>query len=154
METRNEPQDTTGQPDPQTPIDSGREEAINAQQTVPPEDINDGAPNAEESTEALPPPPPGLPASYPRQGRPTIRKGVYLSALIYVEGDRPPAQDFTREAKAALQQALAAALGDTPDGLTMSLKRIKTQNNVEDEEPDDEGHDANANIREEGKFEF
>jgi len=75
----------------------------------------------------------------------TIRKGIYLSALIYVEGDYPPAQDFMAPAKAALKDSLKGK----HNGLTLTLKKVEVKNNVEDE---DEGEGQAS--KKGDKFEF
>jgi hypothetical protein len=72
----------------------------------------------------------------------TIRKGIYISALVYIEGDQAPAADFATSAKSALKAALA---GDH-DGLTMTVKNLEVKNNVEDEQASDGGKES--------KFEF
>ncbi|MGA7733084.1 MAG: hypothetical protein WCD37_17640 [Chloroflexia bacterium] len=153
MATKDKPQGEAGMP---TTKSAQEETTTQPQQTLGAEDISDSATGAPDETsqehqKALPPPPAGLPANYPRQGRPTIRKGIYLSALIYVEGDRPPAQNFTREAKNALRKILEEAFANASGDLTMTLKRIRVQNNVEDEEPNNPN--ANASTQEE-KFDF
>lgn len=156
MATNNSDQKTTGQPNtPQTPPESGQEKAAEPQQITVTGDSNDRATAAKEKgdqrgAEALPPPPPGLPANYPRQGRPTMRKAVFLSALISVEGDRPPAQDFAREAKAALKEALAGSQSD----LKITLKHVAVRNNVEDQEPGNMDEGADKTNLKEGSFEF
>src|SRR5438105_2901932 len=61
----------------------------------------------------------------------TIPKGVYLSALIYVEGDQAPASDFTALATSALKDALSSALKGDHGGLSMTLKSVDVQNDVE-----------------------
>jgi hypothetical protein len=76
----------------------------------------------------------------------TIRKGIYLSALIYVEGDQAPASDFATPAKAALTDVLSKAIKGKHGGLTMTLKKIEVRNDVEDEEASDGGKES--------KFEF
>ena len=76
----------------------------------------------------------------------TIRKGIYLSALIYIEGDQAPASDFATPAKAALTNVLSKALKGKHGGLSMALKKIEVRNDVEDED----GSDGSK----EGKFEF
>ena len=140
----------------QTRAGSDREGAAQSQQTARAADINDKAAGAEEKVsqeqgKALPPPPPSLPANYPTQGKPTLRKGVYLSALIYVEGERAPAQDFASEAKAELKKALA----DPPGDLTITIKRLTVKNNVEDEEPDDSRDNKMARAKQkEDSFDF
>ena len=63
----------------------------------------------------------------------TIRKGVYLSALIYVEGDQAPADDFNKLTTTTLKKALSACFAAPQDGLTMTLKSVNVKNNVEDE---------------------
>ena len=69
-----------------------------------------------------------------------IRKGIYLSALIYVEGEQAPAENFSATAKAAVRQALEGE----HDGLTITLKKLEAKSDVEQE---DEG-------KGEEKFEF
>ena len=75
---------------------------------------------------------------------PSIRKGIYLSALIYIEGDQPAPEDFAAWAKPALKQTLTAALEGNHNGLSMTLKKLEVQNDVEE---DDENGD-------EEKFQF
>ena len=91
----------------------------------------------------------------PKSAPETIRKGVYLSALIYVEGEQPPPDDFTRLATDALREALQAALEAKPSGLDMTLKGVEVQNDVEEDGEDEEdksvgGSDGKAH----GKFQF
>jgi len=62
-----------------------------------------------------------------------IRKGVYLSALIYVEGDQAPADDFNKLTTSTLKKVLGASFAAPQDGLTMTLKSVNVKNNVEDE---------------------
>jgi hypothetical protein len=80
----------------------------------------------------------------------TIRKGIYLSALIYVEGDQAPAENFNALAKAALKQRLT---GKGVDGLQMTLKKVEEKTDVEDD--GDHGEpDATAGGKKEDKFDF
>jgi hypothetical protein len=65
---------------------------------------------------------------------PTIHKGVYLSALVYVEGDQPAPEDFTSTATSALKEALGEASKSIPGGLSMSVKKVEVQNDVEQDE--------------------
>jgi hypothetical protein len=91
------------------------------------------------------------PASQPTPARddaPTIHKGVYLSALVYVEGDLPAPEDFTGPATSALKEALGEAFKATPGGLNLTLKKVEVQNDVEQEETE-EGKSAG-----EEKFQF
>ncbi len=78
-----------------------------------------------------------------------IRKGIYLSALIYVEGDMPAPDDFISPTTKALKSVLDRALKGEHDGLSMTLKKVEVQNDVEqdDEEEANEGG-------EEEKFQF
>src|SRR5437763_459394 len=85
------------------------------------------APNAPDSQ--VPPAPSQTPAA--PSSAPTIRKGVYLSALVYVEGDMPAPQDFMSPATSALKEALSQAFKDNPGGFSMTLKKVEVQNNVE-----------------------
>lgn len=81
----------------------------------------------------------------PTQDAPAIRKGVYLSALIYVEGEMPAPEDFAAQATSTLKEALGEAFKTKPGGLSMKVKRVEVRNDVE-ENNDDAG--------EEGKFQF
>jgi hypothetical protein len=155
-------------PEDTRPGESDEEEVSQGKQQAEVEDIKVGTADeqeegGEEKEETLPPPPPGLPADYPREGRAGIRKGIYLSALIYVEGERPPRADFTREAKAALKDALQDALANVDDDLSMTLKGITVQNNIEGDETGGEtgeeageeaGEGADRTTRGEEKFDF
>src|SRR6476620_7016960 len=51
-----------------------------------------------------------------------IKKGVYLSALIYVEGYQKPPDDFNTTTITALKKVLSDCLASPPDGLTLKLK--------------------------------
>jgi hypothetical protein len=75
----------------------------------------------------------------------TIQKGVYLSALVYVKGEQPPAENFTALATSALKDALASALKGDHGGLSMTLKKVEVQNDVEQ----DDGQSAKGE-----KFQF
>ncbi len=74
------------------------------------------------------------------QAKPTnvIRKGIYLSALVYVEGDMPAPDDFISPATKALESMLDEALKGEHDGLSMSLKKVEVRNDIEQED-DEEG---------------
>ena len=74
----------------------------------------------------------------------TIHKGIYLQALIYLEGDQAPADDFNAFAKAALAQALKSA----PQGVSITLKNAEEKTDIEDNSSD------NSNSKHDGKFQF
>jgi hypothetical protein len=69
---------------------------------------------------------------------PAIRKGVYLSALVYVEGDLPAPEDFTTPATSALKEVLGEAFKAKPGGLNLTLKKVDVQNDVEQEATEEE----------------
>ena len=69
----------------------------------------------------------------------SIRKGVYLSALIYVEGDLAASADFTSPATSALKDALTEALKSNPGGLNMTLKKVDVQNDVTQDSAEESG---------------
>ena len=83
------------------------------------------------------------------EGEQTIRKGIYLSALIFVEGEWPAARDFAGPAKSAVKGALSQAFEGAHDGLTIRLKELEVRNDVEE----DGGEDAGEPKGEE-KFQF
>ena len=85
------------------------------------------------------------------EGEQTMRKGIYLSALIWVEGDWPAARDFASPAKAAAKGALSQALEGEHDGLTLRLKSLEVRTDVEEDNGEDE--DAAGKPKEE-KFQF
>lgn len=74
-----------------------------------------------------------------------IRKGIYLSALVYIEGMQAPAEDFA----ALARSALAEALQGEHNGLTVTLKNSHVENNVEDA-----SEDASEDKPGKGGFEF
>ncbi len=86
-------------------------------------------------------------AGAPDTSRATIRKGIYLSALIYIEGDLAPAANFADPATAALKTALNNALKGDHGGLTMTLKSVNVRNDIEQA-------DAAGGGPKEGKFQF
>jgi len=89
------------------------------------------------------------------EGEQPIRKGIYLSALIWVEGDWPAARDFMGPAKAAAKDALGRALEGEHDGLTLRLKGLEVRNDVEDDGDDGESESEAAGKKEDKeKFEF
>ena len=84
-----------------------------------------------------------------------IRKGVYLSALVYVEGYQKPPDDFNSTTITALKKMLNDCLASPPDGLTMKLKSVDVQNDVEQD--DDGGGDTKSvtpSKKKEEKFQF
>ena len=85
-----------------------------------------------------------------------IRKGIYLSALIYIEGDQAPADNFNALAKAALQDRLSGTHNPAHDALKMTLKKAEEQTDVE--EDDSRGGQSNKaqpkSGKKEEKFEF
>lgn len=98
---------------------------------------------ADRSAQAEP-----APAEEP-EAKPTIRKGIYLSALIYVEGDMPAPDDFIGPATNALKPVLEQALKGEHDGLSMALKKVEVRNDVEQEAEEGEGEE-----QPEEKFQF
>ena len=76
---------------------------------------------------------------------PTIKKGIYLSALIYVEGEQAAPADFDSVALEAVKKKLATAFEGEGD-LNMSVKKIVIKNDVEEEDQEDE--------KSEEKFQF
>lgn len=78
-----------------------------------------------------------------------MKKGIYLSALIYVEGMQAPADDFASFAKSAVTGAVAG----NHDGVTITLKNLHVENNVED--TGDSGKQADqTDSSSKGGFEF
>jgi len=73
----------------------------------------------------------------------TIKKGIYLSALVYIEGEQAAPADFTTAATTALKEKLHAAF-DAEGDLRITLKKVEVRNDIEEK---DEGE------REE-KFQF
>lgn len=100
-----------------------RGSAIRDQETV----ADGEKPNPSQTAAAQPTKPDAEPA-------PTIRKGVYLSALIYVEGDEAAPEDFSARATSALKDALQSALKEDSNGLTMKLKKVEVRNDIEQDE--------------------
>ncbi len=77
---------------------------------------------------------------------PVIRKGIYLSALIYVEGDQPAPEDFAALTTSVLRRVLNRCLQgghEGHEGLTMTLKRLEVRHDIEQngEEEGDEGRE-------------
>lgn len=70
-----------------------------------------------------------------------IKKAIYLSALIYVEGEQAAPEDFAALTTAALKEKLKAALERDDSGLRMSLKKIEAQNDVEEDEAKGQGEE-------------
>ncbi|HVF98268.1 MAG TPA: hypothetical protein VND68_00385 [Chloroflexia bacterium] len=92
------------------------------------------------------------PAAAPaEQAQPSnvIRKGIYLSALVYLEGDMPAPDDFISPATKALKSALEEALKGEHDGLSMTLKKVEVRNDIEQDEEEEEEGDGK-----EEKFQF
>jgi hypothetical protein len=87
------------------------------------------------------------PAEKGDEGEQTIRKGIYLSALIWVEGDWPAARDFAGPAKAAVRKAIEGAFEGEHDGLTLRLKKLEERTDIEE-------NDGEGEQKEEKKFEF
>lgn len=111
-------------------------------------------PPKQEQAQAPPAPPAEEKAAEPapaEQTKPSnvIRKGIYLSALIYVEGDMPAPDDFISPTTKALKSLLEQALKGEHDGLSMALKKVEVRNDVEQE---DDG-EAEEGGKEE-KFQF
>ncbi|HYO50890.1 MAG TPA: hypothetical protein VEW94_13650 [Chloroflexia bacterium] len=78
------------------------------------------------------------PANKATQKTHTIRKGIYLSALIYIEGDQPAPEDFAALTTSALKKRLASAFESEQDGLAMTLKKVEVVNDIEEEDAGDE----------------
>ena len=112
-----------------------------AQPTPPPQQEQEQAPTAAEQEHVD-----AAPASEAKPSN-VIRKGIYLSALVYVEGDMPAPEDFISPTTKALKSVLEGALKGEHDGLSMTLKKVEVRNDVEQDE-EDEGE-----VREE-KFQF
>ncbi len=74
---------------------------------------------------------------------PVIRKGIYLSVLIYIEGDQPAPDDFADLTTSTLKHVLTQAFKDDPDGLTITLKKIEPRHDIE-EDDGAEAEDSNT----------
>ena len=70
-----------------------------------------------------------------------ISKAIYLSALIYIEGEQPPADDFMGMATAVLKETLGEALKGEHNGLTMSLKSVEVRNDIEEDDGEGEAEE-------------
>ncbi|MEO6457308.1 MAG: hypothetical protein ABIO92_03395 [Chloroflexia bacterium] len=68
-----------------------------------------------------------------------IKKGIYLSALVYIEGEQAAPADFATTATTALKEKLRAAFGEEGN-LGMTLKKVEVRNDIE-EEDDAEGEE-------------
>jgi hypothetical protein len=79
-----------------------------------------------------------------------IRKGIYLSALIYIEGDMPAPDDFISPTTKALKSVLVQALKGEHDGLNMTLKKVEVRNDIEQDDEEEAGNDSGK----EEKFQF
>ncbi len=80
----------------------------------------------------------------------SIRKGIYLSALIYIEGEQAPAANFNALAKAALTDRLAGKNSPEYAGLAMTLKKAEEQTDV----AGDSGEGESGKSKKGDKFEF
>ena len=87
----------------------------------------------------------------PARTQAPIRKGIYLSALIYIEGEQPPAENFDPVAIGALREVLSSAFTKEHNGLKMSLKTIDVRNDIEQEDKEQEDK---AKQGKEEKFQF
>jgi hypothetical protein len=94
---------------------------------------------------------PSAPAEPPKPAN-VIRKGIYLSALIYVEGDMPAPEDFIAPATKALKSVLDEALEGEHDGLSMALKKVEVRNDVEQDDEEEEEEEEGEGQEE--KFQF
>lgn len=65
---------------------------------------------------------------------PVIRKGIYLSALIYIEGDQPAPDDFAALTTSTLKQVLTETFKDDRGGLTLALKKIEPRHDIEEDD--------------------
>jgi hypothetical protein len=77
-------------------------------------------------------------AKEPERPSDTVRKAIYLSALIYVEGDQPAPEDFAAVATSAVKEELSAAFKDGHNGLTMTLKKVEVRNDIEENGEEEE----------------
>ena len=84
--------------------------------------------------------PGGEKASKPEEPEtaPAIKKGIYLSALIYVEGVQPAPEDFTPVATGALKEALESALKQGNSAVKMTLKKIEPRTDIEQDDGEKE----------------
>jgi hypothetical protein len=85
-----------------------------------------------------------------------MKKGIYLSALIYIEANAAPGDDFIAVTRPLLKKTLEEALSRPPEGFSMTLKGINVQNDVEqDDSPRDEpAAAADGTKKKEEKFQF
>jgi hypothetical protein len=67
-----------------------------------------------------------------------MRKAIYLSVLIYVEGEQPPPEDFAALSTSALKKRLTEALKGDHDGLSMTLKKVEPRHDVEEDGEEEE----------------
>ncbi len=67
----------------------------------------------------------------------TIKKGIYLSALVYIEGEQAAPADFATTATATLKEKLRAAF-DAEGDLEITLKKVEVRNDIEEEDEGEE----------------
>jgi len=67
------------------------------------------------------------------KGVDVIKKGIYLSALVYIEGEQAAPADFATTAMSALKEKLRAAFDGKGD-LEMTLKKVEVRNDIEEED--------------------
>ena len=108
---------------------------VRANRRSPPKEVQKAQEQAATETEQ---PSQAEPAKEP-EARPTIRKGIYLSALIYVEGDMPAPDDFIGPATNALKSVLDEALNGQRDRLSMTLKKVEVRNDIEQDAGEEDG---------------
>jgi hypothetical protein len=67
-----------------------------------------------------------------------LRKAIYLSALIYVEGDQSPPEDFAALTTSALKKRQAEAIDGEHEGMRMTLKKVEPRHDIEEDGEEEE----------------
>ncbi|MEO8287840.1 MAG: hypothetical protein ABI670_15535 [Chloroflexota bacterium] len=95
-------------------------------------------------------------AAVNKPAKETMKKGIYLSALIYIEANAAPEDDFIATTRPLLKNILEEALSKPPEGYSMTLKEVNVQNDVEqDDSPQDRpAAAADGKQKKEEKFQF
>jgi hypothetical protein len=122
-QTEEQPRQQSAQPQPQP--------QLQLQSGTPPDASNTSTAPAAQFT--------AMSSAKPAPG--TMKKGVYISALIYAEGYAAPTEDFNKSTIAIVKKLIGDCLDAPQDAVTLSLKSVDVQNDVEQDDGDTSGKD-------------
>src|SRR5262245_6811498 len=85
-------------------------------------------------------------SKYSARGEETMKKGIAMRLEIYVEGEAPPAQDFTQTGRDIILQVLRSGIQQSAGTYAVRLRKIEPLEGGSDDDGDAEDFDPSLDL--------